>query len=216
MRFTLWLIACVLVSACTVQPNSKDTVEPESESYQLDYGFYSYTYEKIDNYPAEADLNLLFPAIPGSIFGMPSPELVHISSVNNDFTFELTLPNDMDALASRLTGGALMITPADTKVLRLGTFHVFPSMRDSVGGGGFIHKPSGDFMLLVYFSKSAHISGQFAIGRDQFEHDINIPAAGWHWIKIGKQSDYSYRLSTFDGDSDQIEFFVLVENVFNV
>ncbi len=214
MKNPLLLLAIpLLLQACATVNHSSN--QSSKSSYVLRYGFYSYSYHKIENYKYENGLNLIFPSIPGAIFGNPTSDILAVSPVSSDYTFRLNIPNNLEKKAKRLSDNRLEIVPSNTKVLRLGTFHLSLSHQDQIGGGGFINTESGDFLILMYFSNPAEVKGTVKVGNDWYDHQISISKPGWSWIKLSELSANTYQLSVFSGDLSTIEFCVLVENLIN-
>lgn len=204
----------VLLQACAVVDRVR--TEPLESFYEIKYGFYAGNFQRLKSYSAELGLKLIFPTIPGEIFGRPTNDVLHVAEVTNSATFNLRVPNEINDKAAAISESGLNVVPSDTRVLRLGTFHTFPSYNNGIGGGAFFNKVNGEFLLLVYFSNAAEVSGTTMDGNERYDHQISISAPGWYWIKITELSMNSFRLSEFDGNEDDIEFGVLVMNALSI
>ncbi|MAN51158.1 MULTISPECIES: hypothetical protein [unclassified Marinimicrobium] len=211
-RLVFTLVLAFLQSCATVD----SPAESFSFSREMKYGFYSYSFKRLEAYKPESELALIFPSIPGAIFGNPTDDILYVAEVRNSHTFELVLPSDIDAKSATIRQSGLNVVPADTKLLRLGTFHAFSPYRDHIGGGGFISTIDNEPLILVYFSNPANIRGVLTLGKQKFDHQITISNAGWNWIKVVELSDNSYRLSEFDGDKGDIEFSVVVNTAASI
>lgn len=195
-----------LMAACTNTKHQNPSAN--SIKYDIAYGYYSYNLEKLSN-KNQNSLKLLFPSIPGLIFGNPTKNNIHVVSIQSSKYFTLELPSHLDGKADYLRTSQLEIEPKDTKILRLGTFYIYPNSTKAMGGGGFIDTKSGNILLLVYFSKPSRISGTLSLSGEHYDHKIKITNAGWHWLEVKKRSPKEYTIAKYTGSYDSIDFMVL-------
>ena len=166
-------------------------------------------YVDTDNRHIPAEFNpkevvLVFPYIPGQIFGNPTGEPLFVAHVKEDLAFELDLAGKIAEIdngakrlqASRLTEG-LEVTPKSTRFARLGTFALDPKTGEPLGGGGFIDATSRDFLILLYVDRPCTISGTLELGEERHEHDIELGSPGFHWVRVYRVSTHHYRLNAF-------------------
>ncbi len=214
MKFKIFLITLLglLQSCATVESNGKSS----THSFEMHYGFYSYSRERLTGYDKKTGLKLIFPTIPGALFGNPTDDILHVSEPTEGYTFNLPLPSNVDDKAATFREPGLSISPSNTKVLRLATFHAYPPYEANVGGGGFINTATGNFLILVYFSNPVDITGTVLLGEDRFDHEITTSSAGWNWIEISELSKNRFRLSDYHGNRDSIEFSVLINDAFSI
>lgn len=120
------------------------------------------------SYRPDDEFILIFPTLPGVISGSPTSDIVQYVATLPNKNFTLNLPKKMGNRAEVLSQKGLVIEPKKTKIIRLGTFHVYPETKDSIGGGMFIDSSTGYYYTLVYFSEAASLTGQ-----DQYEKHKN-------------------------------------------
>jgi hypothetical protein len=202
------LLTSILV-ACGVNPSKQAQNLPN----QLDLPYHRFTLslKPVDESFIDSGLSLIFPLVTGSIFASPSEEILHISPAHNG-RFVLDLPQDIDGFAREINEQGLLVEPAETRILRMGTFHVYPYYQ-ALGDGGFINGENGNALLLVYFSQAASISGRLAQFGEVFIHDLNIKQTGWHWLEIAKKSEHTYEVTNFKQGLQHIYFAVLLDDM---
>ena len=145
---------------------------------------------------------LVFPHIPGEIFGSPSGDPILITPVSVGDRVVLDLAKAKQALAGELaplkpgpnTEG-LAITPADVQFTRVGTFPHHARTFENIGGGSFTDPVSRKSMILMYFDRPCTLTGAVAADGSVFHHAINIPQPGFHWIGFDKPRKNEYRLT---------------------
>lgn len=215
MRNTLLLVVILgFLHACANIDRDQD--DPEPSSFELGYGFYTQSFQRLEGYRQESGLTLIFPAIPGALFGNPTGDILHIADVGDGPTFDLVLPGNVSARAETLNSQELDVAPSDTKVLRLATFHIFPSYENHIGGGGFVNAESGNFLILVYFSNAVEIRGTTSMGGEVFDHEVSVSEPGWSWIEVAELSPNSYQVYQYDGSAEDVEFSVIVDNASSI
>ena len=141
--YLAWLLLISLDSGCATSPAVHDGA-PAAPLTQLTIDI---EYVDADNAPVPAayqpaNVVLAFPHIPGQIFGSPSGPPVLITPVSVDSPAVLPLRRVANALSDQLetlrpvpvTRG-LTITPADTRLTRIGTFPHDAKTLDSIRGG---------------------------------------------------------------------------------
>ena len=202
----------IFVGGCSSLKSTEKTANSLAEiEYNINYGFYAKGMQILQTNP-ETKISFIFPSIQGAIFGNPSDDLIYMTTIDRGFNFTLRLPQDMSDRAYILRDDRLVITPDDTKLMRLGTFHKNLSAEGDVGGGGFVDKKSGDYVVLVYFSKPSSVKGVVESRGVRYEHDIFVSKSGWNWIGISKKSETLFVLSQFRGSLDDIEFSIMTNN----
>ncbi len=150
-------------------------------------------------YPA--DVILLFPYISGGIFGSPQSDPLFAIKLNTQHqTFTLDLISKLEELnqnAKPLNDNwrtlGMNIVPAETHIARIGTFP-FSSTGDSIGGGGFIDPSDRQSAILVYVDRPCQITGDMQLDAEEYTHNIALPSAGFHWLKIIETSPDNYYL----------------------
>ncbi len=209
-KLLLILVVSFLVAACSSIGPQGDRLG--SVKYDISYSHYAYNSKRVP-YTAEGQLSLIFPAIPGLIFGRPTENILSIVDVQSSKEFTLELPSFLDQEADYLREPQLKISPKDAKILRLGTFHIYPHYQGEVGGGGFIDTESGNALILVYFSKPSKLTGTLVSSGKNYHHDIKISTAGWHWVEVNTIHPQEYVLKKYAKSEKTIDFMVFVDDV---
>jgi len=170
-----------------------------------------------EQYPK--DVILMLPYVTGSIFGTTSPAPVYIVPVDSQLNFSLDLTekiDEIDKAAAPLTEEwrsiGLTVEPANTRIIRIGTFPYSFVTEDSIGVGGFIDPVSRNTMILVYVNRACEIKGEVDLGREHYSHHLIFSGKGFHWIEVIKRSTNYYVLQNYHGDST-IKFSVHIENL---
>lgn len=204
-------------STAIYSPTTEATIAPlPVKSMQLKYGYYTYDQQRIGGYKTVEDLVLFFPAISGQIFGDPTDYLISQVSVTDNDQFVLQLPRNLDSQTQIFTDTSLNVVPSSASILRVATYHLYPSYNDELGGGGFINSKTEEPLILMYFSEPVQITGSFLDQGETFSHNIKVEHAGWHWIQVSETFHNHFELSLFKGPTEDIEFMVLVTDVTSV
>lgn len=206
MRKILAITACFLAISCTTA-----TKAAPNQNLSLAYAYYSQGLNRLEGHD-EYGLSLIFPSIPGEIFGNPSRDIIYSVSPKNGNEFPLILPADVENNASKLKEKSLTIKPSDTKIMRLGTFNYLPKYKNRMGGGGFKNIVNDNFIVLVYFSKAANITGKLLFGAESYTHNIAVDKAGWHWIEVSEDKPNSFELTTYKGKLSDIELSIFLRD----
>jgi len=205
------IMAIGLLQACsTAQPSDNQSVK--KAIFQLTATHCTSSLEKVNNYRPNDELALIFPAIPGTIFGMPTNDVIQYVFTLPQKEFSLELPNNMGERAKAFSQKGLTIKPANTKVVRLDTFHTYVEDQEKAGGGLFIDTLNNDAYVLVYFSQAATISGVEESNGEKSFFNIQNAKPGWNWIKAAKGIDETYTYTLHDNSNTNIQFCAFIEN----
>mgnify|MGYP006909085488 FL=1 len=162
---------------------------------------------------------LAFPYIPGEIFGTPRSRPLFQKNINHNDHFTLNLADALPRMEEEArpllqtwqeTG--LAIEPANTRLVRIGTFPFDAKTREPIGGGGFIEENSKDNLILMYFDRACHIQGGFEINEEIFSHDIKVPGRGFHFIRVRPTARNQFHLEYFPGQPS-VTFSIHVFNL---
>jgi len=201
-------LTCFL-SACSYHSASLKDVR--KQSYDMSYQRYSYSLQPISESFVDEELNLIFPAISGAILGNPNGVILNIiEAKQGQLVFDV--PQNIDDIAKEVTYSELSVEPADTRVLRMGTFHSYPYYQ-TLGDASFVNGQNGNALIFVYFSQQSRVSGKMEVYDEIFEHQLDIKQSGWNWIEITRQSDKHYVLKNFGGNVEDIYFAVLLDDM---
>lgn len=156
-------------------------------------------------------LALVFPYIPGQIFGSPGSELLFTALLTPQASLQLDLTRALSALdrgaitlqAGENTAG-MSIRPAGTRLARIGTFPFDARTREPLGEGGFIDARTREHMILMYFDRPCALSGTLEVDGESYLHDITIPAAGFHFLRVRQLDQLRYRLERADATASVV------------
>ncbi len=204
----------IFLQACA----SKDYKDSGSknDNFSLSATHCTINHEEVSKYRPNDKMVLLFPSLPGIIFGSPGNDIVqHITTLpNKDFLLEL--PTEMGSKAEKLSHKGLSIEPTNTKVIRLGTFHAYPtSENNNIGGGMFIDLSDKQPYMLIYFSQSASLTGAYSSQYGDTSFDIKNARKGWNWVKSVKKGNKDYHVTLRDNQHANIQFCALLSNTVN-
>ncbi|HUT40826.1 MAG TPA: hypothetical protein VM011_05730 [Gammaproteobacteria bacterium] len=137
---------------------------------------------------------LVFPYVPGQIFGSPGSELLFTLLLTPQSELQLELENALPGLQDGATllqtvaeTAGLTIRPAQTRLARIGTFPFDAKTLEPLGEGGFIDGNTREHLILMYFNRPCVLSGTLYIDQNEYVHDIAIPAAGFHFLRVQQQ-----------------------------
>ncbi|GAB2191930.1 hypothetical protein [Sessilibacter sp. MAH2] len=184
----------------------QQTVKPAS--FTLTYQKYSTSRAPLLLETVDEGLTLWFPAIPGGLVGTPNNQML-AEVVVTQKQFQLDLPESPQDIAK--PSSKMNIRPADTALIRVGTFHGFPNSEP--GGGGFINKHSGNHLILVYFSKPCVIKGD--ISTDLHTENLTIAQPGWNWLEL-VPDELGYQPKVYTGSETNIEMAIYVNNAISL
>ncbi|MDX1609876.1 MAG: hypothetical protein R3225_07105 [Halofilum sp. (in: g-proteobacteria)] len=207
-------VVLMLALAACAALERRDT-QPEPVALELSHGNYLLDPGSYELVPVQArlppgQLQLEFLLVRGAINGAPEPDPFRTIPVEPGAGFELRLPAAIPGEVPAFQSADLQIEPADTRVTRLGTFHYHPEYGMFRGGGGFIHQPSGDPMLLVHFSAPARLRGSLQDASGVYRYAVKTPRAGWSWLIVRSGSEGVQEVLRYTGPVDAIEFAVLL------
>ena len=215
MKFCKIIVLCsliLLVAACSTnvttksEPTKKDSSKKTIVSYSIGYGLYTFDDQKLDDFRKNENITFYFPTVDGSVFGATSRDFLQIITVPPTQKFTLKLPANLDNRAPVFKQKNLTIEPLNTQVMRLGTFHTYEDYQGSLGGGGFAHKKTGESMMLLYFSKTAKMTGLTFAGGEEYDFNIETTKPGWFWVKSTKVAPKRFKIERYDGDLNALEF----------
>lgn len=156
---------------------------------------------------------LQFPLIPGAVIGDVLTEAKYstFASIGQDLTLDLKSIRDSfqpyatPLLATDYNTG-LNMNPADTRLLRVGTFAYSPGSGEMLGatGLGIVASQEIQQLILVYFDRPASLTGSVRENDILFEYDIHLNYSGFFLVKVEYINDDHYRLTRYEPDQGQI------------
>lgn len=206
------LIALAAASCATVD---EPVTAPRQVSFTLSYGHYvpvrdSHEPREVPAPDRGGGLRLTFLVVRGALTGTPDHNVLQSFPIAHDSEFELRLPGSIPGAVPPFEPGPLELTPPDTRIVRLETFHHYPVYGIFRGGGGFIHEPTGNEILLVHFSRPARLRGSRPEAGADYRYTVDIERAGWSWLIVEPRSDDAFTVRRYTGPIDDIELAILL------
>lgn len=142
-----------------------------------------------------------FPVITGAVWGPPDTEPLVFAPAPFGATMTLPLkeleqkirPIASPATPQSLEAG-LVVQPEDTRLARVGTFFADKEQERYVFGAGFVDENTGDFLVLVYFDRPCTLSGTVTGQELPTHYQVQVPAAGLHWLRTRKIDGTRYEV----------------------
>jgi len=204
--FTLLVTACATNQTIKSESVKEEPLPKNTISYLMSYGLYTFDYQKWAGFRKNKDITFYFPTVNGSVFGATSRDFLQIITVPPAEKFTLLLPATLSDRAPVFKQKNLTIEPLNTQVMRLGTFHTYDDYQGKLGGGGFGHKKTGESMMLLYFSKTAKMTGLTVAGGEEYDFNIQAKKPGWLWVKSTKVAPKKFKVERYDGNLNSLEF----------
>jgi hypothetical protein len=150
----------------------------------------------------EWDLHLSFGVIAGAFTGTPLARNVILIPVAFDREFAIPMapvqrtvaPYAQPLTAAQAAVGTV-VTPAQTRFLRLSAFIADKKTGNSVMGGGFGEK-LGARAMLTYFDRPCTLRERTMEGDDLVDVSVDIPAEGMYWVRSDEVSPNVFHLRT--------------------
>lgn len=201
------LLLVLLLSGCAVTGGLSDA-ERGLTGLQASIEYIDDDNQAIDARFQPGQLVLVFPYVPGQIFGSPGSDILFTVLLTPQGGLQLDLTRALPGLrqgATTLQAGVntegLSIRPAGTRLARIGTFPFDAGTLEPLDEGGFIDARTREHMILVYFDRPCVLSGTLRVGEESYLHDITIPAAGFHFLRVRQEDARRYALVRADAAS---------------
>jgi hypothetical protein len=204
------LTACALVAACVLAAlagcGSRPAHEPRATTYHALVEVVNDANVRQSVPGNRSTYRFRFLVIPGAVFGNPgrTDVLTLTAKIGDNVVLsESTLLDGMQPLAATIdpamSGGGLLVEPAETRFARLATLGNVASGTETVAGTVFVDPSTRAAVALVYFDRPCRMSGTVGVGASRKAvYDVTIPTAGLHWLYIGKPEPDVYRVELAD------------------
>ena len=156
--------------------------------------------------------------MPGEIFGSPKSEVLFQVRPKNNQDFYLDLLGSVKKidkvaipLLPKWREKGLSVSPANTRLARIGTFPFNPVTGRLIGGGGFVEEDTKDYLILVYVSKPCKVTGTFTMGGESYDHNIDFPSSGYHLVSMRDVGVGKYLLE-HRPSSEGVKFSILISS----
>ncbi len=136
------------------------------------------------------EVTILMPFVAGRIFGEASGEgaikkRVHVGDVLRFAAEALQRPLERAAKAwSEGEATAPTIVPRAARIVRLATLSLRPDGEPFADQTLLLDPDTKDGLLLLYVDRACSIRGTTPIGTGTADLAIELPAAGFHWIRV--------------------------------
>jgi hypothetical protein len=207
LRHAAWLgcLVLVLLLCGCAMPGGRPDAERALNALQADVEYIDDDNQAIDARFQPGQLVLVFPYVAGQIFGSPGSTLLFTELLSTQDSLHLDLTRALPGLrqgASTLQASAetegLAIRPAATRLARIGTFPFDATTREPLGEGGFTDAHTREHLILTYFDRPCDLSGTLHAGGKIYRHDITIPVAGFHLLRVQQEDARHYTLVRAD------------------
>ena len=209
----------------TINPEERETSTAKLEPviYQFGYGKYNRLRQKLTDEIYQQGLELFFALHSGELLA-PQPSAFSIDPTSTtdtdliwservvDRLFKLQLPNELNQFAQVIDIETVSVTPRDTEIIGLSTYHAYPHYHNKLGSGGFIDTSNGNKLGLMYASQAAVIVGEQIKLRQNYAYFLTIPSPGWHWLQLTEITPGYTQVSLYNGSIESIEYSIIVEN----
>jgi hypothetical protein len=201
LKAPLCALALLLTSACSLppridSPRVKNVQVSLVDAVQMDVA---------GSYPgaAFASFSLIQGALAGettirSVFYVPvqfgSSSSIPIDELAATVQPLATLPTD------RMKSEGLTVTPATTRLARLGTFLAKDKEGEAIVGAGLLDTKTRDTIFLAYFSEKSEVRGTVSMEGIEIKVDLRVPKAGLHWLRIVKSTPTIWRMEVASED----------------
>lgn len=208
----LSIICFGLLAACAYQ--SPESIDSAADDFKMSIAYYNDEGDSLGHMVQGQQVLLMFPTVKGQIFGVPKRPVMAEMTVSDNQVFEVKLPAvtelDPQTLVKAALTDGLSVVPEETSFLRAATMAFDQQTRKPFGAGSLIDEASGDNLMLMYFDQPCRISGSVVSGDVRYEHDIDIPVAGWHWIAGTQPSQKISRLRALQTIPASVVFAITV------
>ncbi|WP_419812170.1 hypothetical protein [Bacterioplanoides sp.] len=158
----------------------------------------------LDSKKYPEDAVLLFPSVPGGIFGKPNSSILFAEEIDSSMKFTLDLlekreemENSIRPLDSLWKGLGMEINPADTLIGRVGTFPYSKVTGEPLGGGGFIDPEERNSLILIYVNKACKINGDIKLNDKIYSHDLQFSGPGFYWVELEESERKRYSIKRY-------------------
>ncbi len=212
MNKSLFILILLFFSGCATLPNNPITSNQASiKNLTLSVDYIDTNNQHISSQSLPKTVNLVFPHIPGQIFGNPIHEALFIVKlkIGEKVKFDLnkaeqTLKKSITPLKKVTSTKGLSITPQATRFSRIATYSYDASTDKAIGAGGFLDISSREKLLLMYFDRPCTLIGKTKGGGDEADLNIKILSTGFHWLHTKKTGKNKYKISNHQAKSKVI------------
>jgi hypothetical protein len=155
---------------------------------------------------------LVFPFIPGALYGSPQSKGAFMATTDADLRFSLEIAAqssqvDLAAATSKVAG--VVVEPESTRFVRMGTFPFDAQSGEAIGGGGLVDPITREAVLLVYVDRPCTMRGTAKFGDATLEHDLRFSKVGFHWVRLVQLTTPKHHVARNMAASDPVRFIIV-------
>lgn len=210
MRKTL-IIFLLLLSGCASLNQSVPYVNNGLDSVHLRVEYVGKS--KTNNTHLPKLVYVEFPLIPGGISGriLTDQKFSSFAEVGDKITIDLSSIGSSIALyatplLSTPYNTGIKVTPAEAKLVRVGTFAYSGTDGRIIGSTGISAEglPENNGLMLVYFDRPTRLTGTAEYEGVVVQHEVNVKGAGFVWLISEEISQTEYKISVWDSTEQEV------------
>lgn len=201
--FTLLLAACATPADHGAVAPAEQRNTKALKTAMLDAGG-----EPVDAPANQWDLQVSLRAIPGAFGGAPFATHSMLIPIHIGESFALPMSEleaSMTQLAQRASeqtvASGISVEPADTRFARVATFFYDSGSGRDVMGAGFLDAVTRETVTLSYFDRPCKVRGTVREGALQISVAMDVPAAGFHWVRTDTTDPTHWKMVREDPDA---------------
>jgi hypothetical protein len=143
--------------------------------------------------------------IPGSLAGMPvmTNSLLIQARLGDDFRLsmaelERTVGPSAESADAGMLASGVVVSPSDTRFLRVGTFFQESPSPNALLGAGFIDAARRENVTLAYFDRACSLVGDVHIDDRVISFALKIPGAGLYWMGTDRSDPVHWHAKLVD------------------
>ena len=186
---------------CTLACMCPTTVFPQSSSIVFIADYFDKDQNRISSELLPRTVSLRIRLIPGSTFGeVTSLPIASITAgIGETMTLDLEqmrveVERSATTLTAEATQAGLSITPAATRIARLGTF-VYDAKTQKGMSSSFRDGARGDALNLVYFDQPCKLTGTRNQRGVKGIYSVEVKAAGFHLLRATQEKPNGIRIT---------------------
>jgi hypothetical protein len=155
---------------------------------------------------------LLFPYIPGDLYGAPGPTVMFSATTDLELRFKLDLTPHraaIDRASTVVKSPEMKVEPKETRFGRVGTFPHAVDGNRSLGGGAFYDPATRSNVLLVYVDRPCTMGGSVRRYGMVLEVDLKFAEAGFHWVRLAQVSSPNHHFAQNMPASSEVNFAIV-------
>lgn len=157
-------------------------------------------------------VRLVFPFIPGALYGSPQRVGAFMTTTDADLRFRLEVSaqsSQVDLAATSSSVAGVEVEPSTARFVRIGTFPFDAESGEPIGGGGWVDPITREAVLLVYVDRPCTIRGSARFGDMTLEHDLSFSRVGFHWVRLVQLTSPKHHVARNMAATDPVRFIIV-------